>query len=162
MRIDIVAAARKYLATNPGLFTVLGSDSTWDIWLFQEKLYSRVESSGKTACVLKQLNGWTTPNTYNTARFPRLQTQFFADPDRDSKNNVESPLSAKDKIFAAHAVIDLMLHNVSGQSRFWPSFDDCDAVRVNSSVRSGELDFGPVIDGDGMLQASVTYNLCVG
>lgn len=162
MAIDVVAAARKYLAQQASVLTVLGSDSIWDLWLFQEKLLTKVESSGKVACVLKQKGSWTSPNTYNTARFPRLVTEFYADPDRDSKNNVVTPLSAKDRILAAHEVIDSFLHIVSGKENWWPSFGTTGACRILRSTRQGELDWFDVPEGDGVLQGTVSYAIGLG
>lgn len=162
MAIDVVAATRKYLAQQAAVSATLGSDSVWDLWLFQDKLLTRVESSGKIACVLKQKGSWTAPNTHNTARFPRLITEFYADPDRDSKNNVVTPLSAKDRILTAHEVIDSYLHNVSGKAQWWPSLGAPGACRVFASARQGELDWFDVPDGDGVLQGTVSYALSLG
>lgn len=162
MSIDVVAAARKYLAQQAAVSAVLGTDNVWDLWLFQDKLLTRVESSGKIACVLKQKGSWTSPNDHNTMRFPRLITEFYADPDRDSKNNVVTPLSAKDRILAAHEVIDSLLHVVSGHDQWWPSQGAAGACRILRSTRQGELDWFDVKDGDGVLQATVSYAIGLG
>lgn len=154
---DIVAAARAFLASQQEIYTVLGSDEIWDLWLFQETLYTRVESTQKTACVLKLANGWTAPNAHNTLRFPRLQTDFYADPDRDLGDNNKAPLSAKDKILAAHAVVDRFLHDTVNSEIWWPDINSPYAARIIRSVRQGELEFNPFSDGDGMQKATVFY-----
>lgn len=160
--IDIVSACRRYLAMQTELYSVLGSDDNWDLWLFQETLFTRVESSQKTACVLRQSGSWTQPNQHNHMRFPRLVTDFYADPDRDSGNNNSEPLSAKDKILVAHEVVDRFLHFTMLDERWWPDSDSTGAMRVLNSARAGEIEWTTVPDGDGLMRGSVTYNLGVG
>jgi hypothetical protein len=160
--IDLVAAARGYLALQPELYSVLGSSQDWDIWLFQEKSYVRVESSQQTACVLKQMGSWTSPNSWNHMRFPRLQVEFWADPDRDEKANNAEPLSAKDKILAAHNVIDNFLHFTMLSEQWWPEISATAPMRILNSTRQGELEFAEVPDGDGLMRAIVFYAIGVG
>lgn len=163
MAIDVVRAARNYLAQQASVLTVLGSDSTWDTFLFQDLLLTKIESSGKVACVLKQKGSWASSNTHNTARFPRLITEFWADPDRDSKHNVVTPLSGKDKIRAAHEVIDSFLNNMSGQAQWWPSFGGAGACRIVASKRvEGDLDWFEVPDGDGVVTGTISYAISLG
>lgn len=160
--IDLVDAACAYLRLQPGVYNVLGSDNDWDVWLFQDTLMTRVESSQKTACVVRQDGGWTQPNMHNTARFPRLVVEFYGDPDRDAGNNTSEPLSAKDKILAAFNVIDRFLHFTTMRDQWWPEYGTNGAMRVLNSSRASELQFFPVPDGDGLMRGSVTYNVGVG
>ncbi len=162
MSQDIVKAARRFIAQQDGIASVLSSDAHWDLYLFQERLMVRIESSQNIACVLLQKGNWTSPNNHNTLKFPRLIVEFWADPDRDSRSNVTLPLSAKDKILAAYEFLDKYLHRVAGGDLWWPDQDDSGAVRVISSKRSDELSFYEVPDGDGMMRAQVIYNIVMG
>jgi hypothetical protein len=135
------------------------------MWLFQERLFTVVEQSQQCAVVLAQRGNWTSPNPGGTIRFPRLLTEIWADPDRVGRSDVD-PLSAKDKILLAHEAIDVHLHNVDSEVLWWPTdpitgYRPADSVRVIKSSRAGELDFFPVPDGDGMMRATVFYNLGV-
>lgn len=162
MGYDLASACRGFLTQQPEIYNVLGSDEIWDIWLFQEKLYVNVEQSQSVACVLKQQGSWTSPNMHNTARFPRLITEFYADPDRDERQNNEFPLSAKDKILRAHVVLDRFLHFARMTEQWWPDIAAPGAMRILNSSRQGELEFVEVPDGDGMMRGQVTYAVGVG
>jgi hypothetical protein len=160
--IDLVAAVRGYLALQPEIYSVLGSSVDWDVWLFQETPYVRIEGSQQTACVLKQMGSWTTPNMHNHMRFPRLQVEYWADPDRDADSNNSNPLTAKDKILIAHDVIDRFLHFTALGEQWWPDIDAHAPMRILNSARQGEIDFSPIPDGDGMMRGVTTYAIGVG
>jgi hypothetical protein len=148
---DYVLAARRYLAAQAPVRAVLGSDALWDTWLFQMKLQATLEGSESVACVLSPGGNWTTPNEHNTARFPRLRVEFFADPTRDAARNVVTA-STWAKLSAAYDAIDPYLHWMGGE-QMWGD------VRVIGSKRLGELDYSPVQDGDGGGYAVVYYGL---
>ncbi len=148
---DYVLGARRWLASQAPVRAALGSDSTFDTWIFQSKLYVTVEGSQSVACVLSAGGNWTTPNVYNTAHFPRLRVELFADPDRDGAGNAVSS-STWSKLSAAFDAIDPYLHWM-GREQMWGD------VRVIKSKRLGELDYSPINDGDGGGYGLVYYAL---
>lgn len=160
--IDAVGPLRKFLACQEDIGSYIDTDSKWDIYIFQESLPIRMESTQKIALVLRQEGFWTSPNTYNTMRFPRLITEFWCDPPRDAAANVVNWVSAKRQIQKTHAYIDLFLHSVTSEAVWWPSFTDPQRFRVISSKRQGELEYFPVSDGNGLLRATCSYALTTG
>lgn len=185
--MNLVEAVRGKLVAQPDVRDVLGYDTNWDSWIFQERLFVMLERSGRpvptpqelvllpdtnprlgaraVAVVLGQRGNWTSPNEHNTMRFPRIVTEFWADPDRLADGSVTDPLSANDKITRAHGIVDRYLHRVDGSATWWPTdpaVTGLDAVRILRSSRLGELDFFPVADGDGLIRAQVFYAFGLG
>lgn len=160
---DAVRPCYRYLSESlPDIRQYLDSDSQWDLFLFRDELPKRIESTQKIALVIKQQGSWTSPNIYNTARFPRLITEFWSDPTRDGKGFVVNASSARDRINDAHDYIDRFLHVVSGETMWWPNISHPKAQRVIASKRADELSFFPVPEARGMLSAVATYHLTLG
>lgn len=163
MSIDIVKPLRRYLASLDDISIYIDQDAKWDLFLFQEKLMTRMESTQKIAVVLKQEGNWTTANTHNTMRFPRLITEFWSDPPRDTGNQVTNPIAAKNRIKDSHEYIDRFLHiPAGGNSVWWPSETDSQRFRVIKCARQGELEFFDVPDGNGLVRATVSYAVITG
>lgn len=149
-----------------------GADFDLGSWVFQERLLARVEGASSAeplaqvnpcALVLQHRGSWTAPNEHNTMMFPRIALVYYADPDRDSLGHVRDPLTARDRILAAHDAVDFYLHRLhfSG-ARIIGREDEDPGVRVIRCTRLGELDFAVVPEGDGVLSAQVFYALGVG
>jgi len=152
---DVVLAVRKMLAAQSDVCALLGSDSRFDTWLFQDTLFATVENSQTCAVVLTLEGGWTAPNDYNTARFPRLGTTIYADPKRDSANNITSD-DTRNKILAVHQVLDKYLHRPTKATAIWGG------LRILASTRLNEPYPRPWVDGDHAASAQVFYALGVG
>jgi hypothetical protein len=153
--LDYVLGARRYLAAFSDVRAVLGSDVQFDTWLFQRKLPVVVEGSQSCAVVLSPAGSWTAPNSHNTARFPRLQVEIYADPQRDSGRNVTVD-DTWPKILAAYEALDRHLHMAGTADVMW------DSVRVLRSTRLDEPDPVPVNDTDGVQRAAIFYALGLG
>jgi hypothetical protein len=152
---DIVLGSYNYLSACADLTVLLGSDTRWPFWLFQENLYATVESSSMSAVVLSAEGQWTSPNEHNTMQFPRLACRIFADPARDVNRNVTLD-DTRDKILAVKAVLDKYLHLSYASGVMFGN------VRVLRSSRLNEAQVQPVADGSGMRQAVVYYAMGIG
>jgi hypothetical protein len=163
--LDVVKAAQRRLRSflderqDVGLPPVLSSSDGQPWWLFQETLQVTIESTQGVACVLAVRGGWAPPNQHNTARFPRLMTEFYADPRREDTTLDVRVRDAENKIRRAHLAFDHVLNRVRGGDEWWGVSDDDPGIRVVSSLRMQEIEYFPVPDGDGVTRAQVFYAL---
>lgn len=167
-------AADAHLAASVGLY------SSGDPWIFQDRNEAMVETSGRATAqgssavsvVLSQRPG-ESPNAHNTARFPRLVLEFFADPDRDDSGTVQVN-NGRDKIMAAFQQIRHYWHRTNPAVEWWPSIPawfliggappaDYEATTHLRVTRCVALEDSPqmfeVPDGDGMVRAEVSFSL---
>lgn len=155
---DLTQGAAKFLLSKQDVLDVLGYDEQAP-WVFQDVLQVRIEGKSMlladraTAVVVSNRGSWTAPNNYNTAHFPRLALEIYADPLRDENRNAVEPAETRKRIAFVHRVIDVYLHRPYGFSEYWGG------VRVHSSVRQDEVTMYPVGDGDGMLRGLSYYAL---
>ena len=152
--MNIIRSLRRYLALQDDVTLTLGHNHEWDTWIFQDRLYAMVEGTSQVAVVLSQRGAWTSPNSYNTLRTPRIAVEIYADPTR-SGNRLEVR-DAGDKAMAAFEAIDQHMHLVSGGTVMW------DDLRIVGSTRLDEPEVFDVPDGDGMVRAQVFYGVGVG
>jgi hypothetical protein len=150
----VVQAARTHLAAQTALTALLGSDSVYATWIFQWEPYVDFEGTSKVGVVLVARGGWTSRAFHNTASFPRLVVQIFADPTRDANRNVIS-LDARDKAWKVLEALDRSLHRPGGINELWGT------VRVYQSHREDEPDWIAEPDGDGLVVCTVSYGLSV-
>ncbi len=154
---DLVQGAVKWLLTQSDVTAVVGTfDETASPWLFQHQLWARVEGSQSTAAVLSRAGGWSGANEHNTMRFPRLSLEVYADPLRDTGNNVTDPGESWRRIEAAWSAFDTVLHRPAAESVMWGT------VRTLGCLRLGEPNIYSVPDGDGMLRCQCFYGVVTG
>ena len=170
--IDVTTAARRFLAEQESLTTLLGGDSTYKTWIFRWRPYVKVEGSGKSLLVVRQSGSWASANAHNTMRFPRLIVEVWSDVQRAesglSKQNVTRAATAEDAAQAISLELDKYLHRVAGGDVVWGrEVDDMDVVtdpglRIIGCYRQGEPDIRELQGGDGAVVASNTYTVTVG
>lgn len=178
MADDVVQAARQFLATFPEVMSELGSDAG-TVYLFQWSLHVPVEGTQEVACVLSTTGSWTSPNTHNTAKFPRLLVEVYADPIRDVKRSPTVYNTQQRALRVAEKISDVLHRPFAGE---WgpvanPAYDSADPeaepetiplrvfddnLRIIASHRLDEPAPFPVPDGDGMVVARVAFGLSVG
>lgn len=150
-------SAATFLATKPAVVAVLGKtpgDQT--PYLFQGSLWTVMENTQSTACVVSYAGGWINPNAHNTMRFPRLRVAVYADPLRDGNHNPIDPVEVRERVMHAYEVIDGYLHRPQGRAVMWG------AMRVLGSLRMTEPTIEPEPDGTGLLRLTVTYAVTEG
>lgn len=152
---DMVVAARRYLAAQPGLTALLGSDATYSTWIFRWRPYVEVEHSGKAAVVVSRRPGGA-PNRHNHMDWPQLQVEIFADEDRNAQGNPANAAKAEDRCQAVFAELDKYLHRPEKGALMW------DTLRVLSSERNGGIDITEVPGGDGLVRGLVAYDVSLG
>ena len=150
-----VEAVQVRLASDVSVQAVLGSSDIYPTWVFQDRPYAPVEGSQRVAVVLSWAGSWTTPNTHNTMKFPRLRVEFLGDPTRGETGQTRVQ-DARNKIALAHEAVDKVLHRVDGSDVIWSG------VRILRSSRLGELDLSWEPETDGMVRAEVYYGLGLG
>lgn len=151
--MNVTLSLRRYLAQQSDVTALVGHDHEWDTWIFQDRLYTMVEGTSQVAVVLSQRGAWTSPNSYNTLRTPRIVVEIYADPTRS--NSRLEVRDAGDKAMAVFEAIDSHLHMVSGIASW-------DGLRIVGSTRLDEPEVFDVPDGDGMVRAQVFYGVGVG
>lgn len=159
MNDDIVTGATKFLGAQ---LDVLAAVSIFMIdgravpGLFGYNNWVPLEGTGKTCAIITHDGGWAGPNLHNTLRFPRLGLNVWADPIRDSTNNIVDPGEVMHRVNHAYEVIDAHLHRVAGESQMWGS------VRTVASVRLTEPIIYRVPDGDGIVRLQANYAVTQG
>lgn len=159
-------AARNFLAQQSSVTSLLGDDALWDTWIFVDAPQALVEKSQTCLIVITEENGWANANDYNTARFPRLQLDIWADPTRNADGSVQKK-DAKLKIEAVYNAVDKYLHLVdnslpSGAFHKWGTaaqIANGTAKRIVSSKRSGEPSYSATFDNTGGYMARLYYNV---
>ncbi len=161
---DLAVAAHRRLSTVPGVVAALGSpvsDSPGGVWLFVRELNALVEGSGKAAAVLREEGAWARPNQHNTARFPRLSVEIFADSTRDSTGAVLRR-DAEARARVVWEQFQTELHRVDGFSEVWGSSASDPGMRVWGSQLMSLPDVFGVNDWDGGVRLQCFYGLNVG
>lgn len=161
--LDVALAARRHLASLPAIRAVLGptgADSEGLTWLFSSSLAVLVEGSGRAGAVLSIAGAWARPNSHNTARFPRLQLEIFADPSRSSGNIVRRDAEAR--AWFAWEPFNLELHRTDGFAETWGALGLDPGLRVWGSTLLSHPDMFDTPDWDGGCRLLVYYGLCVG
>lgn len=159
-------AARNMLAGKTDVTSLLGDDALWDTWIFVDAPQALVENSQTCLIVIAEDDGWANANDYNTARFPRLQIDIWADPTRNPDGSVQKR-DAKLKIEAVYKAVDKYLHLVDnslpgGVHHKWGTAAQVaagTATRIVSSKRSGEPSYSPTFDNTGGYMARLYYNV---
>lgn len=156
---DIVSGAVSYLLDQPEAVAavssfVIGGQPAPGI--FQHRPWVKMEGSSSTCCVVTSDGGWAAPNLYNTARFPRLTVNIWADPIRDDTRNVTDPGEVTRRAFAAYKAIDKFLHRTGGPEIYFGQ------LRIISCVRLVEPVIYAVPDGDGLIRSQSVYAVTEG
>lgn len=135
---------------------LIGFDSTYPQgWVFQRtrnspSSYRIVEGSGKSCVVLSARGTWTAPNIHNTAKFPNLQVEIFADSSRDANGNITME-DADRKCYQIYSVIDKLFHDV-GSRNTWPL-----GIAIASCLRQSDIVIDDVPEGDGSVRGTFHY-----
>jgi hypothetical protein len=161
--LDVALAARRFLAAIPACRAVLGpsgADTESTVWLFTRSMSVVVEGTSRCAAVLSVAGPWARPNEHNTARFPRLQLEIFADPSRSG--GAITTRDAEARAWAAWDPFDKVLHRPRGFSEMWGAKDSDLGLRVWGSLRTSDPDTFPTPDWDGGQRLLVHYGLCTG
>lgn len=157
---SLVAAARDKLAGESTVTALLGSDTEFTVWIFEDRLFARVEGTESVALVLRQRGSWTSPNGHNTLRFPRLLVEVYVDPTRDSDGMVTDVVGADLRGDAVYRAVDAVLHRAAQEAQTWGTGDR--ALRTVGCQRLDEPEPADVPDGDGLRVLRVNYGVTVG
>lgn len=136
---------------------LVGTDSVYPAgWVFQRTrrapaTYRNVEGTGKACVVLSDRTSWAGPNQHNTARFPTLLVEVFADASRDSQGNVVAD-DADRRCKQVWDGLDRIFHDAANVSHVWPL-----GLKIFSCVRWTELSIDDVPDGDGSVRGTAYY-----
>lgn len=115
-----------------------------------------VEGSGKAGILISARSPWTTPNRHNTARFPRLQVEIFADCSRNAMGQV----TVKDAVRRCEYIfnmIDPVFHDPGNTSHIWPL-----DFYVVSCIRGQDLSIMNIPDADYAVVGTAYYNVELG
>lgn len=165
---DLALAAHRRLSQVAGIRAVLGPlppGSAASTWLFTRDLGVVVEGTGLAAAVLSVQSGWARPNAHNTASFPRLVVQIYADSQR-GLNSAVVRQDAPARAWWAHAAFRKVLHRTDAFSEVWgadPLASPSDpGMRVWGCQELAEPDLEPLQDWPGGVLLRAEYGLSVG
>lgn len=156
---DIVSAAVTWLGGFPDVLAALGVfniDQVLTPGLFQYRLWTPIESTSSTACVVESDGGWAAANMHNTLRFPRLLISVWADPIRDFSSNSIDPGEVIRRAMNAFWTLDAHLHRAQGGEQMWGTLRTVDCVRLTEPV------IYAVPDGDGLVRVQSYYAVTQG
>lgn len=170
MTANLALDARNWLAQQPEVTSLLGSDEIWATWIFaNESPHRRIENTQKCAVVIFVQDAWAPANGHNTLSFPRLFVDVWADPTRASDNSV-SVQDAKDKIHSVYKAVDKYLHTLhrstaNGGAIRWGTAaeitDGSASIIVSSERLDGYPALSPVADGNGAWMGRVAYGVTI-
>lgn len=164
---DLASSAVQRIRADAGfqqLVTVgmVGKDTVYSQgWAFQRTQrspasYRIVEGTGKACVVLSDRTSWAGPNPHNTARFPALLVEVFADCSRNAQGAVIAD-DADRRCKQVWDRVDKVFHDPSNEVHVWPL-----GIRVISCVRWSELSIDDVPDGDGSVRGTAYYAVTLG
>jgi len=151
-------AARKFLAQQSDVTSLLGVDELGDPMIYVNHPGATIENTQNSMIVLTVFDGWGA-NNHNDARFPVLTVDIWSDPTRNSDGSVRRK-DADLKIEAVYKAVDRHLHQVSnslpnGDYIFW------DDERIISSSRQNEPSLRPAFDDEGAMMGTINYNVTI-
>lgn len=155
-----LAAWRELVATKSAELITAGvhttTDPDWGVWVFRGRPEYSIDGTNKCSVVIAQRRGWTTPNRHNTARFPQLQVEVFADLTRDA---VSAPdrRTAEDRAMDVFHVLDTVFHRPGERGMSWGNGDG--RLFVISSARSTEPRVEDVPETDGNVRLTADYDI---
>lgn len=164
---QLAYAVRNMLVQHPSVTSLLGIDELGDPMIYANQPEATVENTGKCLVVVRTDGGWGA-NDHNTARFPTLAVDIWADPTRNPDRSVQKQ-DASLKAEAVYKAIDKLLHLVNaslpgGGSVFWGTEAQILAktgLRITSSSRNNEPDERPAFDDQGAVIWQVRYNVSI-
>ena len=158
---DLINASRAYLASIPQVTDMVGSNATYDTFIFRWRKYVELEGTGSAMIVLSQRPGLTA-NQHNTLKFPNLQVEIYVDPPRNAGGNPLHATTPEDRCMAIAEVVDSYLHTVDGHDRTWADPVNGGSVRVLRCTRGTDVDITDVPDADGMVRGLMRYEVKLG
>lgn len=161
---DLAVAAHRRLVAVPSISGVLAAPNgatPSGVWLFVRELQALVEGTGAVAVVLREEGSWARPNSHNTARFPRLSVEVFADSLRDSTQAIIKR-DAEARARAVWERFQAVLHRVDAFAEMWGATATDPGMRVWGSSLMALPDVFPESDWDGGVRLQCHYGLNVG
>lgn len=162
----LARAAVNFLLQQPSVVATVGEDSLGP-WIFANQPDATIENSGDAMIVISSLNGWGA-NEHNTARFPQLIVDIWADPTRGTDLSVLTR-DADLKVEAVFKAVDKFFHQLdnsapNGGAIYWGTatqISNKTGVRIISSKRVDEPDVRAALNDEGALIGTVRYNVSI-
>lgn len=157
---DIVSGCVKYLLKIPAVTSLVGSDFNGP-WIFQETIGVRMQGASTltpgfpiTSLVVFNAGTWGSPTPGQTADYPKLGIEIWADPPRDPKGQVTSPNDARLAADWLYKTIDFYMNRTA---RGVVMFGD---VYTWDSTRLGTITYlPPVPSDDHTIMGTVYYGI---
>jgi hypothetical protein len=124
--MNIETATRRYLLQQPTVTGYVGDK------IYKWKMQYPLEGTGQLAIVVRRVGGWAAPDPVMTSKFPVLQIDCYADPDRNEFGEVIEN-TAGDKASALAEAIEKVCHHRRGE--WWGTFGSAQGVYIVSSAR---------------------------
>jgi hypothetical protein len=159
---DLTVALRRYLAGVSAITSVVGPGTyvdslpltqSYSTWIFQWRAYVDIENTGQALIIVSQGTGWTSPNSYNTMRFPTILIEIQADANRDGSLEPVNAVGAEQRAFSVFKILDPYLHLVDTSPVYF------DSLRVVSCKRMNEPTVVTTPDKDGVVSLMAHYQL---
>jgi hypothetical protein len=145
---DIVRGCVKYLLGIPDITSLVGSDFN-GAWVFEgapgvrmTKASTLTPGSPITCIVVFNAGTWGAPNPGQTADFPKIGIEIWADPPRDEEGQVTRPQDARVAADWLYKVVDYYMNRTA---RGVVMFGD---VYTWDSNRLGSIAYLPTVPAD--------------
>jgi hypothetical protein len=160
----VATGSVKYLAGFSDVTSLLGSYPLTDPpgfagkpWLFSDMnqgVLKVMEGTSAAAVVCADFGGWEVPVPGTSARYPRLRTDIWLDPQRDASMNVtESSSVTANRGLAVFNALQFRLHRLDPDAVVWG-----DLVTVGCRLLTEPV-FQQVSDGDWMQRGTAYYGV---
>jgi hypothetical protein len=158
---DLVTAAWRELTTTRSaelLAAGVGTDTDWGIWVFAWRIeeIGAITGTNRCAVLLSSVRSWGSPNRHNTARFPQLQVEIYADLTRDAVNAPDQRIPQR-RAEDVWKVIDPVFHRPGRRGQQLGSGDG--TLFVVSTLRGSEPRIEDIPESDGSVRLTVDYNV---
>lgn len=160
MTIDLVLAARRYLAEQEELTDLLGTGDGFDTWIFRGQDNTamplvRMEGTKRASLVLWRAPSLRAGTDHNNMKFLSLGVDIYVDPGRDSSANVIEP-NLLPRFQPIEEVLDRLLHTPQGGELAW------DSLRILGSRRRVDWSIGTLSDTDGTKISRAVFQVTTG
>lgn len=164
---SLAYAARNFLIQQTSVTDLLGKDELNQPMIYANQPEATIENTGSAMVVISVVDGWGA-NDHNTARFPILTVDIWADPTR----NIDLSVKRKDadlKIEKVFLAMDKFLHMMNnslpgGASVMWGTATELtnrQGTRITSSIRQDEPTIRPAIDDQGAMVGTIRYAVSI-
>jgi hypothetical protein len=162
---DIVSGCYTWLSSHQDLMDLLGHEpgpTPYTPFLYEYEIQYTMEGTQSNAVVIRYGGGWGSPGQSKNLKYPKILLDFWCDPIRNDNHEVIDKYEVKRRIQYICDQFDKYMHRPVPISPSTDLIVYWGSIRTLDSIRLGELFYGEVPDGDGMVVGQIGYSVLVG